>query len=69
MRAPQQRFDAFGLGLQAFDTGRSRSTCPYPAHHVEGRQWLTGWDYSRSRSGSGYQPDDRPPAPIRGDKT
>ena len=50
MNETQARSDPFGLGMKAFGRGLARSTCPYPTSFIEGRHWLLGWDYSRSRS-------------------
>lgn len=49
MSAAQTRVDPFGLGMTASEAGLARTACPYPAHFVEGRQWLTGWDYRTTR--------------------
>ena len=50
MSAAQIRSDPFGLGVKAFADGSTRSSCPFPANFFEGRHWLLGWDYGRSRA-------------------
>lgn len=50
MSAVSARADPFGLGMRACDTGVARARCPFPEHYVEGRQWLTGWDYRHARA-------------------
>jgi ribosome modulation factor len=49
MSAAKARVDPFGLGMTASEVGLARTACPYPEHFVEGRQWLTGWDYRTRR--------------------
>lgn len=46
----QARSDPFALGVKAFAYGAARSSCPFPAFFFEGRHWLLGWDYERSRA-------------------
>lgn len=50
MSGGRTRSDHFGLGIRAFEVGSARSECPFPSTFFEGRRWLMGWDYGRSRS-------------------
>ena len=44
------RTDPFGRGVSAFADGAGQDACPYPQEFFEGRQWLLGWSFGRSRS-------------------
>lgn len=50
MSATEARSDPFALGAQDFAAGAARSECPFPSAFCEGRHWLLGWDYGRSRA-------------------
>lgn len=50
MNGAEARSDPFGLGMKAYGQGVARSNCPFPSNYFEGRHWLLGWDYGRSRS-------------------
>jgi hypothetical protein len=50
MNRSEARSDPFGLGAQAFAEAAARSDCPFSPEFSEGRHWLLGWDYGRSRA-------------------
>lgn len=39
---------AFDEGLDAFEQGKRRSTCPYGEGSDEAEEWLAGWDEGKS---------------------
>ena len=50
MSQAEARSDPFALGAEAFAAGVARSECPFPSEFFEGRHWLLGWDFGRSRA-------------------